>query len=99
MRRHAPARGASPPGRRGRTSSQGSFLVPAGEDLKSLTDAQWRELEDCAERLERTLLHKPEHVDLLLFLPPPGAPHRRLVLIELIKTELEALHRRGAGLT
>jgi serine/threonine protein kinase len=62
---------------------------------------QWRDLQDCASRLERTLVPDADPGDLRRFLTvPPGAPHRRAVLLELIKTSLEHLyrHRRGRPL-
>jgi serine/threonine protein kinase/formylglycine-generating enzyme required for sulfatase activity len=60
-----------------------------------LNDAQWRELQECASRLDVALKSGPEQLDLRQFLPSPDAPHRRAVLLELIKTELEARYRRG----
>jgi serine/threonine protein kinase len=66
-----------------------------GAELRSLSNEQWRDLHDRASRLEKTLQDGAESVDLRSFLPPPGAPHRRAVLHELIKTELEARYRRG----
>ena len=49
-------------------------------ELGGLNSDQWRELCDCAQRLEDTLKEGALSVDLLRFLPPPGAPHRRAVL-------------------
>jgi serine/threonine protein kinase len=72
--------------------------VPVVSDFGSLNSDQWRELCDCADRLEQTLLGGATAVDLRLFLPAPDAPHRRAVLSELIKTELEARYRRHEGL-
>jgi serine/threonine protein kinase len=72
--------------------------VPSTEDeLGGLDSDQWRELHDCASRLEKTLLAGAAAVDLRRFLPPPEAPHRRAVLHELIKTELEARYNRHQG--
>jgi hypothetical protein len=62
-----------------------------------LTTDQWRELQDCASRLEKTLLSGVTSVDLRRFLPPPEAPHRLAVFHELIKTELEARYRCRQG--
>jgi hypothetical protein len=45
--------------------------------------------------LKKMLLSGAPLVDLRRFLPPPESPHRRAVLHELIKTELEARYSRG----
>ena len=72
--------------------------MPSTEDeLGGLNTEQWRELRDCASRLEKTLQLGAASVDLHQFLPAPDAPHRRAVLHELIKTELEARYSRGRG--
>ncbi len=73
--------------------------MPAPNDLDGLNSEQWRELCDCASRLEHTLLGGATAVDLRHFLPAEDAPHRRAVLCELVKTELEARYRRGKGQT
>ncbi len=52
-----------------------------------------------ASRLEHTLLGGATAVDLRHFLPAEDASHRRAVLCELVKTELEARYRRGKGQT
>src|SRR4051794_10232903 len=79
-------------------SIHGSRRVPPPDDLGDLTSHQWHELQDCASRLERTLHEMPKPADLLKYLPPVGKPHRRSVLIELIKVELEALYRQKKGM-
>jgi serine/threonine protein kinase len=72
--------------------------VPSVEDeLGGLKNEQHRELCDCVNRLRRLLMSGEAPVDLRLFLPPADAPHRRAVLHELIKTELEARYARGRG--
>jgi serine/threonine protein kinase len=73
-------------------------VVPLTDDeLGGLNSEQWRDLRDCASRLEKVLQSGAAFVDLQGFLPPPDAPHRRAVLHELIKTELEARYSRGQG--
>ncbi len=64
----------------------------AGE-LGDLNSTQYRDLCDCAQLLEDTLKDGALSVDLRRYLPPPGAPHRRTFLLELIKTELEIRYR------
>lgn len=64
-------------------------------DLHALNRQQWRDLEQCASRLEAALQGGAETLDLRKFLPPFGAPHRLAVLYELIKTEFEARYLRG----
>ena len=54
-------------------------------------------LEAAATRLEEALRSGSTAIDLRLFLPRAGAPHRRAVLHELIKTELEAGYRNRRG--
>jgi serine/threonine protein kinase len=71
--------------------------VAASDDLGGLDSNQWRELQECASRLEKTLLTGAGLVDLRRFLPPPNAPHRQAVLVELVKTELEARYRNQEG--
>jgi serine/threonine protein kinase len=71
--------------------------VSAPNDFGGLNSEQWQELCDCASRLEQTLLGGATAVDLRRFLPPPEAPHRRVVFFELIETELEARYRDGRG--
>ena len=60
--------------------------MPATNDLGGLNSDQWRDLRDCASRLEQTLQSGATSVNLHQFLPAPDAPHRRAVLYELIKT-------------
>jgi serine/threonine protein kinase len=73
--------------------------VPSTDgDLDHLTTDQWRDLQDCASRLEQRFLSgETAAVDLRHFLPPAEAPHRLTVLHELIKTELEARYRHRQG--
>lgn len=70
-------------------------LQSAEDELSDLTSEQWRDLKECASRLEKTFLAGDTSVDLQRFLPPPEAAHRRAVLIELIKTEMEARYVAG----
>ena len=72
--------------------------MPRPDDLGDLNSDEWRELQECASRLEKTLFSAGRAADLLRYLPPPGQPHRRSVLIELVKVELEALYRKKRGL-
>jgi serine/threonine protein kinase len=67
--------------------------VPAPDDIRGLNSEQWRELCDCASRLDATLKEGGRTIDLRGYLPPPEAPHRMAVLFELIKTELEVNYR------
>jgi serine/threonine protein kinase len=70
-------------------------LQSAEDELGGLNSDQWRDLKACASRLEKALQTGNTPVDLLRFLPPSEASHRRAVLIELIKTELESRYVRG----
>jgi serine/threonine protein kinase len=72
-------------------------VVAVTDDLGGLDSLQWRELQECASRLEKTLLGGATLVDLRRFLPAPDAPHRQAVLVELVKTELEARYRARSG--
>jgi hypothetical protein len=69
--------------------------VSATEELGALSSEEWQDLCDRAGRLEETLSATAVSIDLRDFLPPPEARHRRVVLYELIKTELEARYRQG----
>jgi hypothetical protein len=72
--------------------------VSSGDnDLGVLNSEQWQDLCNCISRLEKILQSGAAEVDLRQHLPPPGAPHRRAVLHELIKTELEVRYRRRQG--
>ncbi len=72
--------------------------VPATEHQPGgLNSDQWRDLQECASRLERSLQSEQDPGDLRRFLPPAGSPHRRAVLHELIKTCLEHLFRGHRG--
>ncbi|MCS6853058.1 MAG: bifunctional serine/threonine-protein kinase/formylglycine-generating enzyme family protein [Gemmataceae bacterium] len=67
-------------------------------DLGSLSDAQWEQLQDCADRLEQAWQKadsRTSSVSLHPFLPKPGDPLRLVVLHELVKTDLEIRWRRG----
>src|SRR5262249_20396284 len=63
-------------------------------DLGRLETRQWEQLQDMASRFEASWQHA-ENADLAAFLPPPGNPLRRVALLELIKTDLEARWRRN----
>jgi hypothetical protein len=67
------------------------------DELGGLNSDQRRDLRDCTSQLKKLMLSGADFSDLRRFLPPPGAPHLRLVLHELIKTELEARYARGQG--
>jgi hypothetical protein len=72
--------------------------VPTTEDeLGGLNSDQRRDLDDRARRLQSALRAGDTVIDLCRFLPPPGAPHRRAVLHELIKTELGVRYSRRQG--
>src|SRR5206468_982346 len=71
------------------------LMVP--DELNGLDSAQQRELYDCVGQLKGLLRSGPVSVDLHAILPPPEAPHRRAVLHELIKIELETGHARQQG--
>ncbi|MCE9530770.1 MAG: hypothetical protein K8T89_06550, partial [Planctomycetes bacterium] len=64
-------------------------------ELGRLNSDEWRDLQNCASRLEKSLKDGDDSIDLQRFLPPPDAPHRRVVLHELIKTELEIRYLQG----
>lgn len=63
-------------------------------DLGRLETRQWEQLQDMASRFEAAW-QQAETADLASFLPPPGNPLRRVALLELIKTDLEARWRRN----
>lgn len=65
------------------------------DDLAGLNGDEWRDLKQCASRLEKALMTGNTLVDLNQFLPSGESRHRRAVLIELIKTEIEARYVRG----
>lgn len=67
------------------------------DELGGLSSDQRRDLRDYASQLKKLLLSGADFVDLRRFLPPPEAPHRRAVLHELIKAELEVRYARGQG--
>jgi formylglycine-generating enzyme required for sulfatase activity len=72
--------------------------VPLSEgNVGDLSGEQWQDLVDRAGQLEKVLSAGAISVDLGRFLPPPEARHRRAVLHELIKTELEARYRHHQG--
>src|SRR5436309_15773345 len=74
-----------------------SGLGDAG-DLGDLKTAEWQELQEIADRFEKAwqkVADQGEPPDLDRFLPPPQDPLRKLVLQELIKTDLEARWRRN----
>jgi serine/threonine protein kinase len=68
--------------------------VNSSGDLGHLQTRQWKQLQDMASRFEAAW-QQSETADLASFLPPPGNPLRRVALLELIKTDLEARWRRG----
>jgi serine/threonine protein kinase len=72
--------------------------VPSIEDeLGGLNSKPRRDLRECASQLKKMLLSGADFIDLRELLPPAEVPHRRSVLHELIKTELEARYARGQG--
>jgi serine/threonine protein kinase len=72
-------------------------MVSASEQLGALSSQEWQDLCDRAGRLEETLSAGAASVDLRDFLPSPEAQHRRAVLCELVKTEMEVRYRQGHG--
>jgi serine/threonine protein kinase/formylglycine-generating enzyme required for sulfatase activity len=68
--------------------------VNSSGDLGRLETRQWEQLQDMASRFEAAW-QQSETADLAAFLPPPGNPLRRVALLELIKTDLEARWRRN----
>jgi serine/threonine protein kinase len=67
------------------------------DDPLDLQQDQWRDLQDRISQLEKEMQAGALTVDLGRFLPPLGALHRRTVLCELIKTQLEARYRNRRG--
>jgi serine/threonine protein kinase len=67
------------------------------EESGGLNSGAWRDIQDCASRLEISLRTNADTADLRHFLPPPGTPHSLAVLHELIKTYLEHLFRQRRG--
>jgi hypothetical protein len=68
-----------------------------GTGLGDLKTAEWQELQLIADRFEKAwqkIGAQGEPPDLAKFLPPPQDPMRKLVLQELVKTDLEARWRR-----
>jgi serine/threonine protein kinase len=68
-----------------------------GTGLGDLKTAEWQELQLIADRFEKAWQKvgvQGEPPDLGKFLPPPQDPLRKLVLQELVKTDLEARWRR-----
>jgi serine/threonine protein kinase len=66
--------------------------------LGDLKTSEWQELQQIADRFEkawRKVADQGEPPDLARFLPPPQDPLRKVVLQELIKTDLEARWRRN----
>src|SRR5262249_40368221 len=76
----------------------GSCVMHDRTNTGQLNSADWNRVTELADQLEQAWQKSPE-VDLLQFLPPPGDPLRSFILMELIKTELEILWRRGKGVT
>jgi len=71
--------------------------MAASIDLGDLKTAEWQELQLIADRFEKAWQKigvNGEPPDLAKFLPPPQDPLRKLVLQELVKTDLEARWRR-----
>jgi serine/threonine protein kinase len=64
--------------------------------LGDLTSADWDRVQALLDRFEGAWRDGTEP-DPAAFLPPPGDPLRRLVLQELVKSDLEARWRRGRG--
>src|SRR5438128_5331459 len=72
--------------------------MAASTGLGDLKTSEWRELQEIADRFEKAwqkVADQGEPPDLDRFLPPPQDPLRKLVLQELIKTDLEARWRRN----
>jgi serine/threonine protein kinase len=68
--------------------------MDGSSNLGRLETRQWDQLQDMASRFEAAW-KESDTVDLSAFLPPPGNPLRRVVLHELIKSDLEARWQRG----
>lgn len=71
--------------------------MAASSDLGDLKTAEWQELQQIADRYEKAWQKvgvQGEPPDLAKFLPPPQDPLRKIVLQELVKTDLEARWRR-----
>ena len=72
--------------------------MAASTGLGDLKTSEWQELQEIADRFEKAwqkVADQGEPPDLDRFLPPPQDPLRKLVLQELIKTDLEARWRRN----
>ncbi len=72
--------------------------MAASTGLGDLKTSEWQELQQIADRFEKAwqkVADQGEPPDLARFLPPPQDPLRKLVLQELIKTDLEARWRRN----
>ena len=68
-----------------------------GTSLGDLKTSEWQELQQIADRFEKTWKKvgvQGEPPDLAKFLPPPQDPLRKIVLQELVKIDLEARWRR-----
>jgi serine/threonine protein kinase len=67
------------------------------ENTTSLSEEHGRDLRAAIDQLHKELQAGALTVDLGRFLPPPKAPHRRAILGELVKNQMEARfrHRRG----
>jgi serine/threonine protein kinase len=63
-------------------------------DIGELTDADWDQVEELANRLEAAW-QKGGAVDLAAFLPEPGSPIRKSTLLELIKVDMECRWKKG----
>jgi serine/threonine protein kinase len=71
-----------------------------GTGLGDLKTAEWQELQQITDRFEKAWQKvgvQGEPPDLAKFLPPPQDPLRKLVLQELVKTDLEARWRRDVS--
>ncbi|HEV3021455.1 MAG TPA: hypothetical protein VGX76_03275, partial [Pirellulales bacterium] len=72
--------------------------MPAPDDLGQLNSADWQHLENLADSLEEAW-KQGASVDIKKFLPPAGTPGRAIILLELIKTDLECRWRHGQSVT